>query len=129
MALEQRCDHGFLRSVVPCPTCDPSQAKEPAAWSNERRASYKAATRERAQNATGARHPGAAVDLVLGALREQPWQTHAELSKLLGYNAGQTLDRLIEKGQLQRRKSDRRYAPYEYALLDPTPAVSQDQTR
>lgn len=27
---EQRCSHGFLRSVVPCPECDPERFREEA---------------------------------------------------------------------------------------------------
>lgn len=44
---EQRCPHGFLRSVVPCPVCGGNGAKSPVAWSSERRRGYRAATHAR----------------------------------------------------------------------------------
>jgi hypothetical protein len=44
---EQRCSHGFLRSVQPCPVCDAGKSSEPKAWSSATRREYRASTRER----------------------------------------------------------------------------------
>ena len=52
--------------------------------------------------------------LILEALTEKPWQTRAELGKLLG--SEHTLQRMVKKGRLVRRERVAKWNPYEYAI-------------
>lgn len=54
--------------------------------------------------------------MVLSTLESMPWRTASELASVLGYDPNRTIARLLRKGSIRRRVSDRHLRPYEYAL-------------
>lgn len=66
------------------------------------------------------RAAGSGFATTLAALAKKPWQTQGQITKLLGYHAARTLQRLRERGLVRRRVGDQPFQKYEYAKVEGT---------